>query len=164
MLVLEAAEEAAAAAGDLARIEREPLILGESEVDRRQLLEPGGAAVLLPASSDAAEAGGFVPDADLAELDAGAEEGREVAHQGAEVDPLLRGEVDGQTPAVPLPFGVTHLHEQLVRAHPLDDLAPHLFLGAAPLVEGADVLLAGAADHRAQRLRIGGARHRTARA
>src|SRR5687768_13132616 len=54
VLVLEAAEEPAAAAGDLGGIEREVLVLREREVDRRQLGEPGGAAVFPPAAAHAA--------------------------------------------------------------------------------------------------------------
>ena len=73
VLVLEAAEQAAAAAGDLAGVEREVLVLGQAQVDRRELLEPGGAAVLPPAAADAGEPRRLVAHADLAQLDAGAE-------------------------------------------------------------------------------------------
>ena len=76
VLVLEAAEQPATAAGNLGRVEREMLILGQPEVDRGELLEPGGAAVLPAAAPDARQAGGFVPDSDLAELDSGARTAR----------------------------------------------------------------------------------------
>ncbi len=62
----------------------------------------------------------LVAHADLAQLDPGAEGRRQVAHQLAEVDPLLGGEVDGELVAVPLPLGVADLHQQAVGPHPLD--------------------------------------------
>ena len=73
VLVLEAAEQPAAAAGDLGRVEREVLVLGEREADGRELGEPGGAAVLPAAAADAAEPGRLVAHADLPELDPGPE-------------------------------------------------------------------------------------------
>ncbi len=44
VLVLEAAEQPAAAAGDLRRVEREVLVLGERQADGRELREPGASS------------------------------------------------------------------------------------------------------------------------
>src|SRR5690606_18771007 len=89
VLVAQAAHEAAAGARDLERIEREVLVLGDGQVDRAQLGEPGRGAVLAAAAPDAVEALGLVSHADLLELDARAEGGGEVTHERAEVHPTL---------------------------------------------------------------------------
>src|SRR5690606_14486237 len=81
VLVLEAAEQAAAPAGNLRGVERERLVLGEAQADGGEFPEPGGAAVLAAAPADAAQARRLVADADLAELDAGPEPGGELAHK-----------------------------------------------------------------------------------
>ena len=158
VLVLEAAEQATASARDLAGVEGEMLVLGEPQVDRRKLLEPRRAAVLAAAASDAGQPRGLVADADLPELDAGAEQRGEVPDEGAEVDALLRGEVDGELVPIPLPFGVAHLHHQVVRAHALDHLPAGVVLGATILVVHPHVVARGAPDHRLGRrgLRRGG--------
>ena len=156
VLVLEAAEQPPATARDLRGVEREVLVLGEREIDRPQLGEPGGAAVLPATAPDAGEAGGLVADPDLPQLDAGAEERGEIADQCPEIDPLLGGEVDGELVPVPLPLGVAHLHHEPVVADPLDHLPADLLLGAAAFLVAADVVGGGAADDRLERLFGGG--------
>src|SRR6476620_1739635 len=106
MFVLEPAEQAAAPAGNLRRVEREMLILGEAEIDRRELLEPGRAAVFAPAAADAGEPGGLIAHTDLPELDPGPKPRCEIAHQRPEIHPLLGREVDRELAAIPLPFGI----------------------------------------------------------
>jgi len=148
MLVPQTAEQAATAAGDLRRVEREVLILREGEADGRELAQPGAAAILPAAAAHSLEARRFIPDADLPEIDAGAEDVGEVAHQSAEIDSLLRREKDGELGAIPLPLGVAHLHVELVVAHLLDHLAAGILLRAAQVVGLADLILGGATDNR----------------
>jgi hypothetical protein len=120
VLVAETAHEPAAGARDLRRVEREALVLGDAEVDRAQLGEPGRGAVLAPAASDAVEPLGLVAYADLLQLDPRAEHRRQLADELPEVDSLLGREVEGELPPVPLPLGVGQLHHQAVGLHPLD--------------------------------------------
>src|SRR3989304_3712430 len=53
VLVTEAAQQASAAAGDLRRVQREPLVLGQREADRLWIPAPRGAAILAPPPSPA---------------------------------------------------------------------------------------------------------------
>ena len=115
VLVAQAAHQAPARAGDLRRIERQPLILRDAEVHRAQLGQPRRRAVLAAAAADAVEPLGFVAHADLLQLDARAEHRRELAHERAEVDALLGREVERELLAIPLPLGVGQLHDELVR-------------------------------------------------
>src|SRR5947199_8992784 len=89
VLVAEAAQQPAAPAGDLRRVEREVLVLGERQTHGPELGQPARAAELPPAPADAVEALGFVPRADLAQLDPRVEQARQIAHQAAAGDALL---------------------------------------------------------------------------
>ena len=127
VLVAQAAHQPPARAGDLRRIERQPLILRDAEVHGTQLGQPRRRAVLAAAAADAVEPLGFVAHADLLQLDARAEHRRELAHERAEVDALLGREVERQLLAIPLPLGVGQLHDEVVRLHAL-----HRACGARP--------------------------------
>src|SRR5262249_14941945 len=119
VLVPQAAHESSAGAGNLRRIERQPLVLGDAEVHGSQLGEPGRRAILAAAATHAVEALRLVTNADLLELDPRAEHRRQLAHQRAEVDSFFGREVERQLFAVPLPLGVGQLHRQLVRVDTL---------------------------------------------
>ena len=93
--------------------------LATPEVHRSQLGQPRRRAVLATAAADAAEPLGLVANADLLELDARAEQRRELAHEVPEVDALLGREVDRELAPVPLPLGVRQLHDEVVRLHAL---------------------------------------------
>src|SRR5882724_1506613 len=88
-LVEEAALEPAAIAEELAVGERHVLGLGHLHGDGVELLEMGRAAELPPAGADAVHELGGVPGADLLHLDPRVELVGEVAHEVAEVHPLL---------------------------------------------------------------------------
>jgi hypothetical protein len=148
MLILEAAEQAAAPARDLGRVEREVLVFGQAEINGRQLLEPGGAAVFPAAATDAGQPGCLVPHADLPQLNPGAEQRSEIAHQRSEIDPLIGREVDGQLVPVPLPLGIAHLHHEVVGPHSLNHLLPNFFLGSPDLPVGLQVVRGGPAHDR----------------
>src|SRR5579883_468658 len=123
VLVAETAHESPARAGDLGRVEREMLVLGYPEVDRAELGQPGGRAVLSTAAAHTVQSLRLIAGADLLELDASAEERREVADEVPEVDPLVGGEIERELLSVPLPLGVGQLHHEPVGLDPLDRLA-----------------------------------------
>jgi hypothetical protein len=151
VFVAQRTHQAAARAADLRRVQREVLVLGDVQVHRAELGEPGRRAVLAAAAADAREALGLVAHADLLELDARAEVRGQVAHEGAEVDALLGREVERELAAVPLPLGVGDLHGERVQPHALGALP------ARRVVEGREVAGArlvgggGGAQHAALR-------------
>ena len=128
MLVAQAAHQPTAGPGDLLRIERQLLIFGDAEIDRTQVGEPRRRAVLASAASHARESLGFVAHADLLELDPGAEQRGEIAHQAAKVDATFGGKVDREFAPVPLPFDIGELHHQMVGLHAVDRLAAHFLV------------------------------------
>src|SRR5258708_36336589 len=93
VLVTQTAEQPAAAARDLGRIERQVLILVDREADRPQLRQPAGAAVLAAAAPYAVEPLGLVSSADLTHLDPRGEQARQGAHQRAAIHALLGREI-----------------------------------------------------------------------
>src|SRR5690606_22224999 len=120
VLVREAAHQAAAAPRDLGGVEREPLVLRELQAHGLELPQPRRAAELAPAPPDAAEQRRLVADADLSQLDPGAEGACQITDQLPEIDPALRGEVDRQLVPVELPLRLGDLH---LEAEVLDPLA-----------------------------------------
>ena len=112
-LVRQAAHEAPAHAGDLTRREGQVLVLGHAQRHRRKALEPRRAAQPPPAHAHAVQALGLVADADLAQLDPGAELRGQVLHQLAEVHPLLGREVERHAVPVELAFHIRQVHWKL---------------------------------------------------
>ena len=94
VLVLEAAHQPAARAGDAHRVERQVLVLGHPDGDRLEVGQERGAAQVPPAGADAALHPGRVAGGELAQLDPAVQGRAQVADQGPEVDPVRRGEVD----------------------------------------------------------------------
>src|SRR6202011_5030320 len=101
VLVAQAAHQAPARAGDLRRIERQTLILGNAEIDGSELGEPRRGAILASAAAYAIQSLGLIAHPDLFQLDAGAEERREIAHQVAEIDALVGREVERELLPIP---------------------------------------------------------------
>jgi hypothetical protein len=120
VFVAEAAHEPAAAAADLEGIERGLLHLGGLHGDGLQDLEEVLAAAVLAAAFVVGGEACFVAGADLAELDAGAELGREGADEVAEVDAVFGEVVEGEAFAAQEGLGVDDLHREGVG---LGDLA-----------------------------------------
>src|SRR5512140_155687 len=104
--VAEAALEPAAHPGELGRRQGKVLLLRHLERDRLEFADPGRTAERPPAHAHPAVPAGFVPDADLPQLDPGPEDRRQVLHQFPEVDPLLGGEVERDPVAVELVLDV----------------------------------------------------------
>src|SRR3954464_13495030 len=124
------------------------LVLGQSEIDRRKLLEPGRATVLPAAPAHTREPGRLIPYPDLAQLDPGAEQRGQVPDQRPEVDALVGREVDGQLVPIPLPLGVAHFHQELVGTHPLNHLLADVLFRQTNLLVQLQVFFVGPAQHR----------------
>src|SRR5690606_31506983 len=120
--------------------------------------QPGRAAQLAPAAAHAAEQRRFIADADLLQLDARAEGAREVAHELAEVDASLGGEVDGELVAVELPLRLTDLHLQAVLRHLFARDAAHARLVTAQRHGAIHLIGSGNAQQAERRDRRGAAR------
>src|SRR5260370_30843110 len=144
VLVMQAAQQPPARARDLRGIEREVLVLCHRQAHRPQLGEPAGAAVLTAAAAHTREAPRFIAGADLPEVDAGAIQTREVAHEYAEVHSLVCREVDGNLAAGPPPLLRRNPHRETVFTDAVPHLASDVVLGAPQLIGGLDVLTAGA--------------------
>src|SRR4051812_19140342 len=120
MFVFEAAHQAAARTRDAERVEGQVLVLGHADGDRLEVGEERGAAQVAAARADAALHTGRVAGGELAQFDAAVQGGAEIAYEGAEVDPVRRGEVDRRARAAGAGL-VQHvidgddLHRQVVR-------------------------------------------------
>src|SRR5258705_520117 len=141
VLVAQAAHQAAARAGTLRGIEGQPLVLRDAEVPRPQLRQPRSGAVLASATADAIQSLGFIAHADLLQLDPGAEQRSKIAHEVAEIDPLVRSEVERELLAIPLPLGVRELHAEVVGANALHCLAAGFLVEAIQILREPAVLL-----------------------
>src|SRR5690606_35209951 len=157
VLVGEAAHEAPAAAGDLCRVERESLVLGELQADGLELAQPGRAAQLAAAATHATQECGLVTHTDLFELDARAERAGEVANELAEADAPLCREVDRQLGAavLPLRFADLQLYARLQDLLARDATDPGLVL--AQLNRARHLLRPCTAQHAPLRDRCGAA-------
>src|SRR5690606_3069041 len=85
VFIPEAAHQPPARARNLGRIQREPLVFGNAEVDWAKLREPGGGAILPSAPPNPVETFGFVTHTDLFELDTCAKRGGEFTNEIAEI-------------------------------------------------------------------------------
>ncbi len=152
VFVRQAAHQPATGAGNLRRVEREVLILGELQGDRLDLPEPGGAAEFSTATPHPTEQRGLVADADLPQLDACAERTRQIANELAEIHPTFGGEVEGELVPVPLPFRLGDLHPQLMLGDEFAGLPPHALLIGTQGLKLLDFFRSGATKRDAQRL------------
>ena len=113
-LVLEAAHQTPADAGDLAGIEREILLLGHLDGDRDKITHPGMTAQRSAADAVAAQYFGLVADADLAQFDAGAEYACQVLDQVAKVHAPVRRKVKEHLAVVKSILRIDELHLEAV--------------------------------------------------
>lgn len=114
IFVAEAAHEAAAAAADFERVERGLLHFGRFHGDGLEDFEEVFAAAILAAAFVVGDEAGFVASAHLAEFDAGAELGGEIADEIAEVDAVFGEVVEGEAFAAEDRLSLDDLHGQLV--------------------------------------------------
>ena len=115
LLVFEAAHEPPASAGDLGGVQTEVLRLGHLDGDGLEIVEEFLAAERTAAHAESADHLGLVAHADLPELDARAEGGRQILDQLAEVHAALGREEEQDLAAVKRAFRRDELHVELVR-------------------------------------------------
>ena len=151
LLILQAAHQPPAGAGNLGGIQRQVLGLGHLDGDRLELVQELRAAEGPSTDAQTAQHLGLVPHADLTQLNAGMDGTGQVLYQGAEVHPALGGEEEEYLVALKAVLGLYQLHLQTVLGDLL--LADLEGLGLLLLVALPDlfVLLGGPAQHRAQR-------------
>jgi hypothetical protein len=161
VLVAQAALETPAHAGELRRVQREPLLLRHPDRHRLELPEPGRAAELAPARPDAAQHLRLVARADLLHLDAGVETGREVAHELAEVDAALGAEVEDRLARVEQVVDLHELHRQPAGLDAGETEPMGLAFALLVLLVSGEVARAGLAEHLRDvaALGLGGGRH-----
>src|SRR4029453_669025 len=127
-------------------VERELLLARHLERDRMEVLKPGRAAEGATARPAAVEPLGLVADADLAQLDPGAEAGRQVLDQLAEVDPVLGREVERDAVPGEGDLDLRQVHLELAGLDALAAELERLALAAAVVVLLVEILLLGLAD------------------
>ena len=113
-LVLEAAHEPAADPRDLRRIQREILLLRHADGHRLEVPEERRAAERPAAAADAAHELRLVAHADLPQLDARAEHGREILDELAEIDAAIGREIEHDLVHVERVLDIDELHRELV--------------------------------------------------
>ena len=152
LLVLQAAHQAAAGAADLGGVEGKALLLGHFDGNGLELAQKAGAAEGASADAQSSQHFGFVPHADLPQLDAGAEHPGQLLDQLAEIHPAVGGKVEQDLTAVK---GVLHLHQlhfQLAQGNLFLRDAERLLLLFAVFLHPAQVLRRGGPGHLFQRL------------
>ena len=127
-------------------VEREVLLLRHLDGDRGELAQPGAAAELATARTDATDQAGLVAGADLPHLDAGVQRLREVAHQRPEVDARLRHEVEHRLAAVEAVVDADELRVEAVPLGERGECAVRALLLRPVVVGAAQVAAVGAAQ------------------
>ena len=149
-LVVQAALQLAALAGQLHRVQGQLLVAGGAGGHAAEVGEPGAAAQFAAAVADAPDPAGLLPGADLLHLHLDVEVVGEAAHEVAEVHALLGGVVEDGLGAVALVLHVAQLHVQAHVPHDAAGTEQGVVLQAAGVVPAVDVLLGGLAQHLAQ--------------
>ena len=150
LLVFQAAHEAAADAGDFGGVEGDILGLGHLDGHRLEVTQKLRTAERTSADAQATHDLRLVSDADLPQLDAGAEDGRQVFDQVTEIHPAIGGEEEQNLAAVEAVLHFHQLHFQLVLGNfVLANLEGFFLLLLVGLHLGV-VLLRGHAEHGTQ--------------
>ena len=114
LLIFETAHETAAGAGNLGGIQAQILGFGHLDGNRLEVIQELGAAEGPSADAQTAHHAGLVPDADLPQFDAGAENGGQILYQLPEIHPAVGGEEEEDFAAVKGALRRNQLHVQLV--------------------------------------------------
>ncbi|OQA04591.1 MAG: hypothetical protein BWY66_02961 [bacterium ADurb.Bin374] len=141
VFMAETAEQTAADAGQLDRIQAQVLVLGHLGRDLGELGHELGAADFLAATAEAAEQFGLVANADLAQFDARAERRGEAFQQIAEIDLDVRLVIQDQPRLVEEILGLEHLHLEFVLLDQLPRAQERLALLFANLAHRHAVIL-----------------------
>ena len=152
LLVLQAAHQTAASAGNLGGIQAQVLGLGHLDGDGHEPIQKLGAAEGPAADAQAADHLSLVPDADLPQFDPGPEHRCQVPYQLPEVHTTVGGEVKDDLVAVKAGGNVHQLHLQTVVRDLLLADVKGLVLPFLVVFHGAAVILRGRPQHGAQGL------------
>ena len=125
MLVLEAAHQAAAGTRNLSRVERQILFLCHIDGHRLKVAQIGRAAQFTTTDAQTTDHLGLIAYANLAQLDAGAEDGSQILDQTAEVYTAICREVEQDLVEIEGALDSDQTHVQLVFL----DLAPCNLVG-----------------------------------
>ena len=142
-LVVQAALQLGAHAGQLLRVERDILEAGGVGRHRNEVLHPRGAAQLAATGASAADASGLLTRANLLHLDAHVEGSCQVLDELAEVHALVGDVIEDGLLAVALILHVANLHVQTEALGNLAALDHCLVLAGLGLAELVHVNLAG---------------------
>ena len=146
-LVIEAALQLAALAGQFLWVEGELLVTRGTGGNATEIRKPRAAAQFPPAAADAADTPRLLARADLFHLHAHLETVAHRAHDPPEIDTVFGGVVHDGLGAVALVLHVGHLHIQPRLAHHLAAGEHGIVLLLAGHMPAVDVFLGGHAQH-----------------
>ena len=146
LFIFQAAHQPAAGTGDLGRVQTQVLGLGHLDGHGQELVHELGAAEGPTADAQAADHLGLVSDADLPQLDAGAEHAGQVLDQLAEVHAAVGGKEKQDLAAVKAALHPHQLHLQLVLLDLLFADVEGFLLTAAVVGGGVFVVVGGDAE------------------
>ena len=112
--MLQAAHQPAADTGNLGGIQRQILFLRHLDGHRNELRQMGMAAQFPAADSNSSQNFGFIPHADLPQLDSGLEHAGQVLDQLPEIDSAVRRKIEQHFVVIEGIFRVDQLHFQLM--------------------------------------------------
>src|SRR5450631_1328471 len=150
VLVNQAALETAALARHLGRRHGQVLVLRHLDRHRGELRQEGRAAELAATRADAAHHLGLIAHADLPQLDAHVVAGGQIAHQIAEVDTQLGGEIEDR-PSAALEFDAEDLDPQFLRGGTLTRERPRLRRALARRAHPIEIARLGPTQNAGQR-------------
>ena len=113
LLIAEAAQEAPADARNLGRVQEQVLFLRHFDGHWHELAQEPAAAAHHAAAPHSAEHLRLVPDADLAQFDAGVVLAHQILYQFTKVDPGRGGKVKHQLAAIEQDLHIDKLHVEL---------------------------------------------------
>ena len=151
LLVLQAAHQPAAQAGNLGGVQREVLLLGHLDGHGLEVAQERAAADGPAAGAESAQHLRLVAHADLAQLDAHFEHRGQILHQLAEVHAAVGCEIEDDLGVVEGVLHADQLHLQLVPGHLFLADAEGLLFAAGVVLRAANVLLRGDAHDLFQR-------------
>ena len=131
MFISQTAHQASARPTDLGGVQAQPLLLRHLDGHGLEVFQKPAAAERLTAKPQAAQHLALIAHADLAQLDAGVELGRQILDQLAEVHAVVGCEVEHQLAAVQRVLGIDQLHFQVMGGNALlTDMVRLLHIGA----------------------------------
>ena len=152
LFVFQTAHQPPAGAGDLGGVQAQILGLGHFNGHRHELVHIGGAAEGPTADAKAAQHFGLIPDADLPQLNAGAEYPGQILYQFTEIHTAVGSEEEQDLAAVKAALHPHQLHLQPVLQDLLLADVEGFLLPAVVIGRRVPVIVGGGPQHAPQRL------------